>query len=517
MAFFFARLPTDLQVCITAMWIADDANERILLHALSALDVACCCKSLRQPFLLLANHPAMPWLNHRNLVTSNPMKGIADVVACMAWVASRKIGFQPALLLRMDNRSRLLEHASKGGTLPIEVVKIECLDLGGEAGKLESVLQACPSMTALHGGAGDGLWEALGNSTLKHLQVFSHECGLIPSEQCVLRALQAVGQQLQELRIGKVLLTAAVQGYMTGCKHLQVLEVSLYRTPVGAVLAIMQACQQLADLTMNGFVGELSDLDSILTAGGDQLKAIAVHTFTADVPFWLDGFVHAVQRYPSLEAVEFGHCKYTRKTQLAFAVYGLCNFFGLHNLQRVLAVCSHVKQFTANAMEEDAQWMAAVADKCAHNLQDIHLYVCPFASAKGLLEMCSGLTKLVLRGDISDAALQHIAQHCQQLRTLSLISYHCGITDAGMEALFSNCSKLKDLVLQLDASKVTYRTLQCMLDRMLLLDRMTCCTGKLGFNAKDMEQFRALAKEKGLLPVPQLVIADGFKGGAAEQ
>lgn len=94
---FFLVLPLDLQLCIVHTWVYSDDDVR-QLAALSAVDVACCCRSLRHQILEILGHSTF-----LAIYDSSVCQNVTEFVCFVNWLFKRGIAVKT---LWLTDRSR---------------------------------------------------------------------------------------------------------------------------------------------------------------------------------------------------------------------------------------------------------------------------------------------------------------------------------------------------------------------------------------------------------------------------
>lgn len=149
MPFFFTLLPADLQRHILQEWIGeaqDDGNALVL--ALSALDVACCRRSLRRQFLQLSAA-----LNFSASDKSSSSVPIAWDIRCyMTWLQERKIAVT-VLFLTAHNMRSLTQCTEAEDVIRLDTITTLFISISPRLKRTAflKVVRACPGLTAVHG------------------------------------------------------------------------------------------------------------------------------------------------------------------------------------------------------------------------------------------------------------------------------------------------------------------------------------------------------------------------------
>lgn len=133
MAFFL--LPEDIQLFIFHSWFEDNENSREVLKALSALDVACCNKPVRQAYLALCRR-----LQLNGQIHSTKSFQIKYQSGYMVWLTDRAISvkfihIRPTALInrpRLDLLKHLRRLAGFSHRDPIQLVSVTHFLLNGE-------------------------------------------------------------------------------------------------------------------------------------------------------------------------------------------------------------------------------------------------------------------------------------------------------------------------------------------------------------------------------------------------
>lgn len=78
MAPFLMVLPIKIQIAVLQTWIAHPADDKVLLKALTRLDIACCAKALRQPFLTVVGKRWQARAGNMTCLTATSLVGYLD-------------------------------------------------------------------------------------------------------------------------------------------------------------------------------------------------------------------------------------------------------------------------------------------------------------------------------------------------------------------------------------------------------------------------------------------------------
>lgn len=192
MTFFFALLPTDLQIEVFRTWLGYPGDG---LAALSALDIACTSIALRPAFLLLSSS-AFRGCDIRQAIRINRPFWLK-----MRWLVSR--GVEVKAILEMHSRPPLAD-----GDQPVVMPSVEELSFKPthSADELCTLISMFPGLKSLSVGfyrtaVSEPFWSMIQANTLAHLESlkidrFAGEKSL--SAEPLISALQSVGGQLVE-------------------------------------------------------------------------------------------------------------------------------------------------------------------------------------------------------------------------------------------------------------------------------------------------------------------------------
>lgn len=177
----------------------------------------------------------------------------------------------------------------------------------------------------------------------------------------------------------------------------------------------------------------------------------------------------------------------------------------------MLDACHDLTKLELTVSQTDIIPLTLIAGIFNSMLLDITLYSFPkFYTAEALARLparCPALRRLTYDGlQISDTILVEIANACRQLEYVR-VSAEKGrvllVGDTGINALITNCSKLKVI----DIGNALVCTALCLETILACGLRVTSMTwsSKVGFGPADVETFLALAKLQQLLPLPKVI------------
>lgn len=508
----FFQLPVDLQVCILKTWLTGPNDERYFLQSLMCLDSACCNQCVRNQLLELLSNPHI-WRTQPCQLGMNEYDH-KDYSCCLRWLVARNAS--PRVLgIGQRNLQALQEMRDVGKSftlLSVESIELTTQFEVEDASCLAIAFAACPNATSIISitsicDTTPALWRALSAVPLK-LKVLHASHGR--DGGCLREALMSCGQALQQLHIPMISesdLTATSIPQLCPC--LQKLEIG----PWSYILSLSR-CERLSDLRLRCTFLSADDIHTLLDCA-PQLRKFQM--FQCRLKY--NDFADILERYPSLQRVEMGDFLLDRATAyLSVSVRSI----DIGHLNRIVDACGPIRDLNVLLninVPSNIACLDLLADRLGGELEsvrmvaNIRLPVDGAVDAKPLYMFptrCPWLRKLnVLEFGISDENLVQLSA-CKRLEHLSVRG--CGhihtVTDAGMGALFSNCSLLKFVELS-TCWDLTAAVLDLILDHRLKLDKLIVEDFQ---GSEAIPKFREQAKEMQLLPLSfvGLALVDRF-------
>lgn len=528
----FRLLPEDIQLTIFHSWFEDE-NSREVLKALSALDVACCNKPVRQAFLALCRRLQLN--GHIHSTKSFQTKYQSSY---MLWLTDRGISvkflhIRPTAIVsrpRLDLLTHLRKLAGYSERNSIPLVSVTHLLLDGELSR-ESCLLAlgwCGHVTQLdihhdRNKQDDFLWSILAmQCKLTHINLQFARFDVLRSTTNMMAALRHMGVTLIHLSLKGVACSEAFLHCLGHCKLLQNLEIAP-SVGIGAshsqsIVNLINSCVSLRALSLTWFGGTIRDIDAILSAGSlQQLKSFAVSNWNQDATQLMADFANTLHRNPWLDCLKFNTRSLFERvhgaglsatvTHLVTCTGGLTEACA----QLILDACHELTKLELIVNQQsDSLALATIAGLFHCMLLEITLYAYPVCCSQATLARlparCPALKRLIYEGFlIDDAILEDVAHACRQLEhvRISVASGVLLVGDTGFRTLVTNCCKLKIIDIG-NAPGCTKRSLEAILTCGVRLTSMTWGS-KVGFDQADVDEFLAQAKQQQLLPLPKVL------------
>lgn len=496
---FFFRLPTDVQILVIQSWTSLDQRE--LLLTLSALDKATCNKSLRPSLLLLTSDPCL----HK------PFEGEITTL----------FNYKPSNINWLHSRQVTSPVYSHGKSVPAGVVLPQitelCITLFAYAGDApvgySSILQACPNLTSLTTtDEKKSFWTSL--IAVHPAKLTRLVCDGPLGDDSIEGVKQCLStlSNLLELRINSVRDHLIVDAILTvlaeSCHRLEKLGIGVAHLSLFPRIAdVFRSCS-IQDIKMTLYaVFAAGQLDAGIASVLDHHQPLhklklTVCQGTTDGRQVFPCFLITLENYPWLEAV-------------SFCFENICHW------DRVSAEMTFAEQTSTTVATVGPRLFAACPV-----VSKLNLVNCGKSITERLEEHChSGIVELLIGhscfmmlsrpfphvqilkiqpkySTFTDETLQLVARLFKQLRVLVLqnnLYPKFAFTDVGMEALFTGCSHLKELIMEVDAPLVTSKTLDALLASGLRLEKFA--HKSVGFKQADIDRYRAAAKKLMMFPV----------------
>lgn len=453
----FNQVPCDVQLDILQGWIGNPDSDRELLLTLSAMDVACCNRSLRRRFLEL---PARLAFQKAGCCENKTCLMILDMLCYMKWLRDRRIAVKC-----LHSRNKLVDLPKVRDQLKF-TLPCEILTLGHKTIPywLEGILRACPDVHTVRWDGDEGVWivrfwELLATVPLPKLSTLNLMAIRWHVASKYLKGLRAIGHQLQHLRMPCTLLSDEVLEVMVNhCQQLRTLDISMAGVPVWNILQLLRSCQQLQELTLRQHW--CGDPRALLAAAGPRLHALSLEMY---LPYEL--IAHIIAAYPFLGRLQCHGFRFCRSSKArAFTPEGPdpdCT----QALEALLIACGDIADLEINERcPIDETIVSMIGSRLGDALTSLTVNSFSGFWVDRLLLWCSSLARLTLCGIISDRCLQHLSMYCKHLENLSLRASHkLSFVDAGMIAVFMGCRKLRE-VRWVHAPLITFASLQVVLE-----------------------------------------------------
>lgn len=520
MVLFFQQLPDDLQVCILQVWFHDG---RALLRAMSAMDIACTNRAHRPTLLALLANPYIALQPN-----AREAKGIVfvDLVGHMKWLMLRQVAAVHRLDIDMTN---LAKHPlPKPITLPhITSLVCKCFHRSSAEPFLQEVLLACPNLTSIQGVDSGHLITVPADAPAADEQ--NAFPGILALYASCLEALDVCIKFSWHKRILD----------LQCCHGLRVLKIST--GPETGIVPLLAACPNLTDLSLQNFA--LSNLKefvlSVLQAGRSDgrahLRRLTLSDNDDENADYETCFSEILSEGLWLDYLRMGWCAYSNTEGVGQKLELCCAHFmlPLEELSAIFRACSTVKHLFIERFR-DADKVFDLLTSVLPDL-DIRLSTVIMSIHAGPGEgyllgaacFCPMLTEL--RVDCCQFAVDELqllaAADCKMLEVLWLRArgdaddneIPCVQIDAGLEALFAKCSRLKTVSL-LGGVDISFRSLQAILDNRLQLAMLVISTlTPVSITYQDIQVFYHLAKQVHLLPVPVITWRTSKGGGLQDE
>lgn len=519
MASFF-KLPSDVHKYIFESWIRD---EHALLTALSALDVACCARSVRSDFLALPCVLSSPLIDHDDAKAC----AIKDINCYMAWLSSRRVGVR-ALYLSHSALNALQPSALSGSLLLPSIPSVESILIETTPCHLalQHVLCACPNartITEVPSTAFSpllGIWDPLAKAPLPALRALH-----IRTYQHSLAAVQAVfrehGASLVAFSCQAALPFDQVSTLFATCPHMKKLALSGAGDWIYLGKAL-KCCPQVEELELSGchqcpFYGMVGILQH--PGRAEHLKRFRVTGLTNPT---LTDFLKLAEENRWLEQLQVDRwvlCRATGHVGVQQALFhGDLETIGA----RMTALCSVVRKLSVWGNQRPFGPLLRMAGELlsAGHLLEVMMSRVDSSSITALLKLCPTLTVVQLHEvQVCDTLLVSFST-CKALVSLSLTDCDTAYLmnrhlDPVLCTMLTVCCQLQkvhfsfkrfDLKLQLPFVRptVSFQVLKVILDNKMLHLQELHLSGVAGLSNVDVEMFRLLAKERMLLPIPRI-------------
>lgn len=521
---FFSKLPVDLQIQVVQPWLAMEDDERGLIKALVTFDIACCGRVLRGQLLDLNGRVAFTQPAEERACVSN------DLRSYMKWLHFRCLSVR-CLVVTADN-SQLLMHSDQNQKLPFTLPSVQHLMLNDFANFafLPVLISCCPNILSVETGVEDDgrVWRHVFKMRLNLKRVQIHYIG--SNTESVRQSLSFLPPSVEELRVPDCPLNAELVALWCDQQRLvsiKNLTVNLNDDPAVDLLSykLTGACPVLETLTISGInacvqgdcriiVERLLALPSMQ----NHLKSLTICSndlFREDFPYNYNVFITSLEQHVWLDDISVEICRYKRSTaELTLQINAHLTIFDIGN---ILDACPSVTSLRlVVCLNERITKLSTIFELLANGLGRglLKLYAgCGGFSHEQLLLITSRCPALkALHVDTHyfycDGSLRRLAQSCPLLEDIGVDKgfreYFSGmdVSDVGMIELFSKCSHLKRVSIPF-GGKVTFKTLQAIVDNRLLLEKLRCWKHSI-ISREDVEKYRKLAFEHQLLPVARI-------------
>lgn len=529
-------MPDDIMIMVIQTWLCDDQAHKTL----SALDIACTNSSARRSFLQCIATVCLPHSTDKPILSEGSGFRPLATAAYMRWIAARQL---KAEFLGLMGGSQIGTE-QEGAVLTC--VKHISKSPETTASALTAALQLCPQVRSLfsHAPAGTGrapsvTWNvlalpqvALGSLEWLCVQERAGCKNVCEKRSRVLRiceVLQKISPSLRHLAVYDVMLTESIITALQSCACLEEVAVRSVVHPRGMV-QLIKACRRLHTVSIKLTEGwDTADLNAILEAGRGQLKkfAVVVLWFNASSnPYVERLFADTLVRHAWLDELKLQAFHYKRSENMLKVLIGQQRgaLIEVQTLEQIVMACQ--PPITAlTLILHDGNLCPLVHKICeilCTTVVDLTINVengnCGCGRLVRLPTACPGIRRLsmsLLHSDqLTDCGLTQIAAKCAELQAFSLNIRGINrldegsltVTDTGLEALISSCPKLEEISLLDGQFNATKRTLRAIALRGLPFKALTV-KGGVHFGEKDIEEFRQLARVKGVLPVPLLKIS----------
>lgn len=502
---FFRLLPADLQIDILYVWLNSKDSGKGLLRVLSAIDMACCSKAVRKPFLwLIAQIPAFGELTPVESVSS-----VIHIFPFVQWLDSRKVVLKVLALNGRQSGGTDLFQGNEGHAISFPAVEhIHWVESGIYGQTLEGVLRCCPNLTSIVCERFQR-YDVTNTDLVEKYVPYLRDVTVLG---CLMVSVDHVCcPQLRVLRLKGYLVSSFADAAIAGCPLLETLEVMVDTRSFNSVSGIVRACPLLRELILHGDGrGESIEVQILQIATHKQIQRLAflfLNDFLAYGRQYDETFVRILELRPDIEHLQVNSRIFSRTAGDVLHVniadhqmYQLCQgFLSPQILARILGICAPFKlNLTINISDDVVNAMRA-ANLDLQSLTANDWYMCRTLLLRELFNKES-LLQLEMQGEIYDGMLSVVEHHCPKLKSLSLTgSLH--VTDEGMIGVFKRCKKIEHLkMIRISSHKMTRKTVQGMFDCGLHLKTL-----KLPyFEGCSAEWLRQQAKECQLLPVPDV-------------
>lgn len=488
---FFTLLPADLQLDILFVWLQHNDGGNGLLRVLSAIDMACCSRSIRKPFLwLIAQIPAFGEL------TSANGGGTKFIATFLLWLSSRKV----ALMAVQLEDCITDHHCPVEAVLPF-VEHIYWTQLIASGRRLEEVLLCCPNVLSIECKyfldlPAEFMKEYVTN--LKEVTVHGHRLYLSGFFGC---------HHLRVLRLEEYSLSLVLGiGIPAICPLLETIQATIDTTGLAGIVETIQSCAFLRELILHGCWRCGWDADGVVCIlAFQQIKRLTLGDFDTRRSRQNEIlFADMLELRPDLEVLQIDGYRFSSDGHLC--ITGTES--NITVLTKVFNNCSSIGQLTLDidltsniaeliAAHDNKSRLRSLTAWCPSNKCTPHITI--LFSTFGL-----SLTYLELHGyGVMNKLLHVVSNHCPLLESLCLRpKFAAVLKDTGMIAIVKGCPQLLHLTL-LGARAVTIKTLQAMVDHRLHLKTL-----KLQYvKAIDSDWLRQQYRDQQMLPVPNVLFS----------
>lgn len=497
-ASFWYILPTDIHICILLSWLCNEHDDGSLLMALSSLDIACCNRALRQPFLDLASCLIFPVHSFRNDCEVT----VDDVQGLMTWLSSRRVALRSLFL----NSSAQQQFTATPRTISSVCIGSEGLDTARQ------VLLACgPGLTSIRCSQRmtpntnlTPLWDTLASNHFHQLERLVAPLIGVNSAMLV-SVLTSNGQRLRELQLTNMPASDAILAAIAQCKQLDTLSVCVCGSQMDGIAGILHACCQLRKLVLESYAGDSKEELLGMLQVGKHLKEFHVTVAHGDMQaISCHVFSQLLAEHPWLDALGFqfyGYASSTRYLQLC------CLDLDQDHLVRILSHCCPIKLTIRGVLYHGHQQLLSIlGERLGGTLLELEWFNCT-ESVIPLVLQCRHLRRLRMHGMfLRDSFVHRLPIACRELQQLTWDNAGKGVGefgDAAMEALFFGCRELREVLLD-NAPDLSFRTLQAVLDNALHLEKLSWRASTV--TSAEVERFKMLARDQGMLPVPVIAL-----------
>lgn len=525
----FFRLPDDLQLLVLQAWLTSEGDDRALLHILSTLDIAFCCRAVRHAFLSLAAHPALRWQSREQIMTQpcDSTWHIKDMLGYMGWLHSRGVAVK-ALSLTASGIQNLLS-SQQTSWLPalfqqtptppcmlasVEHISTDFLD-SMHPKEVQFLLASCPNVTSLEVcGSYTGVrWPTMAPIlSACHVRI-KYFCLRGRSAASLTEIAELFGKDLEELLLcyPTMVTDDGVEAVRQHCKHLRLLHLDLHMvSSIESAFRLFRACKEVNEHMVIDFVCHAWDITAMLTAGL-QLRRFAWHPVHLGTPR-LSLFPQLLEAHPDWTLIKMDQFSFDRAAHQLTLKTSTTNVTATDLLDRILLVCRPVLKLDVvlcHSTGAESQ-ITRIGNAVGLTLQELTLslsigYDGP--SAVGIALQCSQLVRLtIIDLVLVEGDLEQVALHCPKLQYLCIQDHYKPVEplawDAGIEAIIACCQYMKHLHID-NGIRLTNRVLVAILHHKRKLE--TLSWQQIGFQQDDVDVFREHARLLQLLPVPVLI------------
>lgn len=505
MSLFFRLLPSDLQIHVLSDWICRPDMTRTLLLALSTLDIACTNGPDQRCFRALAE--MLPPFGDQRSLSGGDVKiaFITSPVACLCWLANRKIRLRAVAFLGAD-AVQPLKRPPDIGEQPHNAEVETILWRMPHPPLMEKVLRSCPNLTSLDLDEFVDLFE----SVTIHLPKLKEVRMNVKCRPQKVEFLERIGHQLQKLMLPNwglnPELVAQIGRHCINLRHLTASGSNCAST----VLFLLQSCTLLEDLKFT--------FDSLSADALAQILATKQVKRFDSSDYYKHGFpefTSLLELRPDIEHLTIDKCTYSHDAH--HSCLRLTDAILLDGvlLSRVFDAIKYVDSLAMTVVSEDAaHTIAESLAGCLNHLEMVSGEIIPHCLAIVLGKCGLTLTYLHLSQPIGNTVCRLIAAYCPLLESLHLDN-DCKRkadewTDDGIIAILDACPNLKGIKL-LHMSRFMTTLLEYILVTRRVLEHLVLSYSSTALVSHDEiggmeEEYRQLVKECQLLPVPKLCI-----------